>query len=99
LAVFLKRFQARIGQVLEEVDPRKETYVEHTDRPWVDSSQNERGLAASRTQLSYYQPLIARVLTLTNLAAQSRASLRNCDFESPAERRDISVASLRSYPE
>jgi hypothetical protein len=33
-AVFLKRFQARIGQVLEEVDPRKETYIEHTDGPW-----------------------------------------------------------------
>jgi hypothetical protein len=52
LAVFLKRFQARIGQVLEEVDPRKETYVEHTDRPWLirhktseASLRRERNLA------------------------------------------------------
>ena len=63
----------------------------------VDSSRNEPGLAASRTHFSYYQPLIARVLTLTILVTQSRASLRNRDFESPAERPNISAVSLRSY--
>jgi len=35
--------------------------------------------------------------TLTILVTQSRASLRNCDFEAPAERPNISAVSLRSY--
>jgi hypothetical protein len=96
-AVFLKHFQARIGQVLEEVDPRKETYIEHIDRPWgcfVTKAATPRCVAR---HFSCYQPLIARVLTLTILVTQSRAGLRNGDFESPAERPNISAVSLRSY--
>jgi hypothetical protein len=33
IAVFLERFQARIGQMFENVDLRKGTYVEHAGRP------------------------------------------------------------------
>src|SRR6266436_4244314 len=33
IAVFLKRFQAGIGQMFEKVDPRKETQIEHNCRP------------------------------------------------------------------
>jgi hypothetical protein len=33
VAVFLKRLQAGVGQMSEEVDLRKETYIKHSDRP------------------------------------------------------------------
>jgi len=51
--------------------------------------QTGDALATSRALSSHYQSLIARAVTLTMLVTQLLESLRDCDFEWPAERPNI----------